>query len=133
MVLPWQVDTASCGAGYQPDINPFFPTFWPARVPNQVLPEDHYKQALDAKTSQTQQLKQFSLRLDWLRDLVTQGGQFARINQFLSDWSKVGIVTRREVEPGNPLLPPVVHVELQNSLEEHPDDRFDNISPLEYR
>ncbi|MDX2041430.1 MAG: LodA/GoxA family CTQ-dependent oxidase [Acidobacteriota bacterium] len=133
MVLPWQVDTASCGAGYQPDINPFFPTFWPARVPNQVLPEDHYKQSLDAKNSQTQQLKQFSLRLDWLRDLVTQGGQFARINQFLTDWSKVGIVTRREVEPGHALLPPVVHVELQNSLEEHPDDRFDNINPLEYR
>ncbi|MGH9799027.1 MAG: LodA/GoxA family CTQ-dependent oxidase [Blastocatellia bacterium] len=133
MVLPWQVDTASCGAGYQPDINPFFPTFWPARVPNQVLPEKHYQQALNTESSQTQRLKQFSLRLDWLRDLVTQRGQFDRINQFLTDWSKVGIVTRREVEPGNSLLPPVVHVEFQNSLEEKPDDRFANISPLEYR
>lgn len=135
MVLPWQVDTASCGAGYDPKTNPFFPTFWPARVPNQVLPEMHYRQALNAEASETQRVKQFSLRLDWLRDLLllTQTGQIEKINQFLADWSKVGIVTRREVPTGNSLLPPVVHVEMQNELIESPDDRFDQIHPLTYR
>ena len=135
MVLPWQVDTASCGAGYEPQVNPFFPTFWPARVPNQVLPEMHYRQALDPKASEIQRLKQFSLRLDWLRDLLylTQTGQIEKINQFLADWSKVGIITRREVPEGNSLLPPVVHVELQNELIEKPDDRFTSIHPLEFR
>lgn len=135
MVLPWQVDTASCGAGYDPKTNPFFPTFWPARVPNQVLPEMHYRQALNAEASETQRVKQFSLRLDWLRDLLllTQTGQIEKINQFLADWSKVGIVTRREVPPGNSLLPPVVHVEMQNELIESPDDRFKEIHPLTYR
>ena len=37
MAVPWQTDTASCRAGYPgtefpPD--PFIPTFWPLRVPN---------------------------------------------------------------------------------------------------
>ncbi|MFN0111144.1 MAG: LodA/GoxA family CTQ-dependent oxidase [Blastocatellia bacterium] len=135
MVLPWQVDTASCGAGYDPKTNPFFPTFWPARVPNQVLPEMHYRQALNAEASETQRVKQFSLRLDWLRDLLllTQTGKIEKINQFLADWSKVGIVTRREVPPGNSLLPPVVHVEMQNELIENLDGRLASIHPLEHR
>ncbi len=135
MVLPWQADTASCGAGYEPQVNPFFPTFWPARVPNQVLPEMHYRQAIDPEASEMQRLKQFSLRLDWLRDLLylTQSGAIEKINQFLSDWSKVGVVTRQEVPAGNSLLPPVVHVEMQNELIEKPDGRFAEIHPLEYR
>ncbi len=135
MVLPWQADTASCGAGYEPQVNPFFPTFWPARVPNQVLPEMHYRQAIDPEASEVQKLKQFSLRLDWLRDLLylTQTGPIEKINQFLADWSKVGVVTRQEVPAGNSLLPPVVHVEMQNELIEKPDGRFAEIHPLEYR
>ena len=135
MVLPWQADTASCGAGYEPQVNPFFPTFWPARVPNQVLPQLHYQQAIDPEISETQKLKQFSLRLDWLRDLLylTQTGPIEKINQFLADWSKVGIITRQEVPEGNSLLPPVVHVEMQNELIEKPDGRYAEIHPLEYR
>ncbi len=135
MVLPWQADTASCGAGYEPQVNPFFPTFWPARVPNQVLPEMHYRQAIDPEASEVQRLKQFSLRLDWLRDLLylTQTGPIEKINQFLADWSKVGVVTRQEIPEGNSLLPPVVHVEMQNELIEKPDGRFAEIHPLEYR
>ena len=37
---PWQSDAASCRSGYQPDISPVLPTFWPARIPNHVLRED---------------------------------------------------------------------------------------------
>ena len=41
MAVPWQTDTASCRSGYYlgygPRYDPYVPTFWPARVPNQVL------------------------------------------------------------------------------------------------
>src|SRR5262249_36341089 len=106
MSVPWQIDTASCGAGYQPNINPYFPTFWPARVPNQVLTEASFKMALDSSLSEQQRLKYFSLRQDWLRDFTILLDYLQRVNQFAQDWSKVGIVVRRETPPGNPMLPP---------------------------
>ena len=42
MALPWQGDTAFCRSGYDPEYDPYIPTFWPARVPNQVLTEEDY-------------------------------------------------------------------------------------------
>src|SRR6266540_4881195 len=41
MAVPWQCDTASCRSGYDPDYDPYLPTFWPARVPNHVLTEEN--------------------------------------------------------------------------------------------
>ena len=37
MAMPWQTDAASCRSGYDSTYDPYLPTFWPARVPNQVL------------------------------------------------------------------------------------------------
>ena len=43
MALPWQGDTAFCRSGYDPEYDPYVPTFWAARVPNQVLTEEDYQ------------------------------------------------------------------------------------------
>ncbi len=122
MYVPWQVDTAVCGSGFQPNINPFFPTFWPARVPNQVLTEDDYKYALSDGMSETQRLKYFGLRLDWLRDIPPPLSFDQRLQQFIDDWSKFGIIVRRENQGYDP-VPPVVHVETQNELEDQTNER----------
>ena len=45
MAIPWQTDTASCRSGYDTSYDPYVPTFWPARVPNEVMSETAY--ALD--------------------------------------------------------------------------------------
>ena len=45
MGLPWQADTGFCRSGYTAPgytYDPYLPTFWPARVPNQVLTEANY-------------------------------------------------------------------------------------------
>jgi hypothetical protein len=42
MAVPWQCDTASCRSGYDKADDPYVPTFWPARVPNQVLTAEDY-------------------------------------------------------------------------------------------
>ena len=47
MALPWQGDTAFCRSGYDPEYDPYVPTFWPARVPNQVLTEEDYGTVMD--------------------------------------------------------------------------------------
>jgi hypothetical protein len=43
MGLPWQADTAFCRSGYDSDYDPYVPTFWPARVPNQILTKAAYE------------------------------------------------------------------------------------------
>ena len=40
MAVLWQADTASCRSGYEPEYDPYLPSFWPARVPNHVLAMD---------------------------------------------------------------------------------------------
>ncbi len=133
MFLPWQMDTGSCGGGYTPNVNPYLPTFWPARVPNHVLTQRYYEHAIDTHLSVTQRLKVFGLRQDWLRDFSVFLGFIDRVNQFWQDWSKVGIVTRQDAPPGHPELPPVLYVERGNALEHTPDDRHLLVDPRVYR
>jgi hypothetical protein len=135
MQVPWQLDTAYCGAGYQPDINPFLPTFWPARAPNQVLLERNFKKATNPDLSAAQRMKYFSLRQNWLRDFSILLDPLKQANMFISgDWSKVGIVTRRTTPPGDYDLPPEVFIEMDNELEKNPDDdRYLMVNPWRHR
>ncbi len=45
LAVPWQTDTASCRSGYEPEIDPYLPTFWAARVPNHVLTQESYQRS----------------------------------------------------------------------------------------
>ena len=49
MAVPWQTDTASCRGGYDKSYDPYAPTFWPARVPNDVLTRESYATVMDDK------------------------------------------------------------------------------------
>ena len=45
--VPWQTDEASCLSGYEIGTFLSLPSFWAARVPNQVLSERSYRRVLD--------------------------------------------------------------------------------------
>ena len=62
MAVPWQADTASCRSGYDPDYDPYLPTFWPARVPNQILYEPDYQIAIDPTQPPEARLAAFNRR-----------------------------------------------------------------------
>jgi hypothetical protein len=101
--VPWQTDGASCnsGAEYSPSTFLSMPTFWGARVPDQVLAMENYRRviALDASTSEpqaqkhfmVQAQKHFMLRVDWLRD-VRETDYYGRIAKMVDDWWKLGMV-----------------------------------------
>jgi hypothetical protein len=95
MAVPWQTDTASCRAGYDPEYSPFLPTFWPARVPNHVLAEADYKQVLNKKLSRDERLEAFNRRSSWPRFL--RGAWLDQINQMIDDFGKLGVI---EPKPG---------------------------------
>ncbi|MGY2200909.1 LodA/GoxA family CTQ-dependent oxidase [Pseudomonas gingeri] len=65
MGLPWQADTAYCRGGYDPAYNPFTSTFWPARVPNQVLSDADYALVTDPSVPPEQRLVAFVERSNW--------------------------------------------------------------------
>jgi hypothetical protein len=108
MAVPWQTDTASCQSGYDTAYDPLQPTFWAARVPNQVLTLENYQTATNRKLSADKRLAAFNNRPKWMRVLATSYKVY--INQMISDFGKLGVVETLE-NKSDPLLPPKILVE----------------------
>ena len=112
MALPWQGDTAFCRSGYDPQFDPYLPTFWAARVPNQVLTEEDYKRAIDAALPREQRLAAFNRRLLWLRALLYPNASVAEVmNEMIKEFGSLGIVEARPGVKGDPDIPEVIFVE----------------------
>lgn len=108
MAVPWQTDTASCLSGYDaPDNN--LPSFWPARVPNDVLTEEQYKIIVKAKTD-SQRIAAFNTRVKFLRSLHLGDPYIVQLNRMLEHFGKLGVVVRMEQDV-TPSLPPELYVE----------------------
>jgi hypothetical protein len=113
MAVPWQTDTASCLSGYS-----FFkttdslPTFWPARVPNDVLAETDYKILTDPNQPPEKRREAFLRRRDWFRGFVPPN----EIDQMIGDFYKLGIVEERPGPADLPDLPQAMWVESKPDL-----------------
>ncbi|AVP97469.1 hypothetical protein C7S18_09785 [Ahniella affigens] len=108
MAIPWQTDTASCRSGYDRNYDPYLPTFWPARVPNQVLTEENYRKAIDPKLSRAKRLAAYFDRTDWDNTLGTVYQQ--QLENMVKHFDGQGIVEVRPGVPGDPDLPPIMQV-----------------------
>lgn len=95
MGVPWQSDGASCNssADYNPGYFLSMPTFWGARVPDQVLShESAVRVSANVKLGHdVQALKYFANRSDWLRD-VRGTGYPDRIALMVREWHELGMV-----------------------------------------
>ena len=106
MGVPWQSDGASCNseADYKPSYFLSMPTFWGARVPDQVLSHESAVRVVANATlgNEGQALKYFAHRSDWLRD-VRSTGYFKRIANMVNEWHDLGMVLPMpESVPGLP-------------------------------
>ena len=105
MALPWQTDTSSCLSAYVAFSGEYLPTFWPARVPNDVLTHEEYAILVDPTQPLEAKEAAFALhrRKKWLRDIVYDDTQFPPstirrprpITVFVREWHRVGIVVRK--------------------------------------
>jgi hypothetical protein len=94
MGVPWQTDGASCLSGYEIGTYLPLPSFWAARVPNQVLSERSYTRVLDESLPVAQRLKHLFYRPEWLRYF---GPDYdTRINDNVAKWDKLGIIAEAE-------------------------------------
>ncbi len=113
MAVPWQTDTSSCRSGYSASYDPYVPTFWPARVPNEVLTRENYAIVMDPGRSTDERLAAFANRAAWVAPLGT-GSYTDQINNMVTHFDHLGVV---EVNPGpddpegKALFPPFISVE----------------------
>ncbi len=107
--VPWHSDGASCRSGYQRSISPVLPTFWPARIPTQVLSEADYRIVMDRGRELSERLAAFNRRLDWER-FIAEPTRPPTLDLMITDWPKLGMVTDRP-GPGDPQFPARLKVE----------------------
>jgi hypothetical protein len=132
MGVPWQTDEASCLSGYDPTTYLSLPSFWAARVPNQVLSADAFNRLSDATTNLPQRLKHFDYRQDWLRDLGTN--YVGKINKMIRNWHALGIATEHPLPEGssNVALPATLWVESGRGDFTTVDPSFEQVKIAEY-
>jgi hypothetical protein len=107
MALPWQGDTATCLSGYNAQYDPYLPTFWPARVPNQVLSEEDYFKVIDASLPLDQRIAAFHRREHWQTPNPNSGALMA---QMVADFGKMPVVEARPGVKGDPVFPETLFV-----------------------
>ena len=119
MGLPWHSDSASCRSGYTLEISPVSPTFWPARIPNQVLAKADYDVVMDSTRSLADRQEAFERRRGWERFVAGSTSQTA-INAMISDWYKLGVVTQLP-GPKDGFFPATMKVETGVGFDAEPD------------
>ncbi|OWK22195.1 hypothetical protein AJ88_15785 [Mesorhizobium amorphae CCBAU 01583] len=92
MGTPWQTDEASCDSGriYAPSLYLSTPSFWGARVPNQVLPAEAYAFAISSNVTTLHSQRHFSNRRPWLRDIHGRN-YLERIDNMTWRWWHIGL------------------------------------------
>jgi len=108
MSTPWQLDLAACRYAYFGE-DPYLPTFWAARAPNQVLTNNQYAIVMDTSKSLDERLNAFYHRTAWYRYLY--GGTFMQMNQMITEYVKQGFIEKRKGITDDPNFPEVMYVE----------------------
>ncbi|QNH52469.1 catalase [Acinetobacter venetianus] len=110
MAIPWQGDTAFCRSGYDPDFDPYLPTFWAARVPNQVLTEQDYQKVINLDLPREERIAAFNQRRSWLR-AIQDANTADVMMRMVAHFNELGIVEVREGIKDDPDIPEYLYVE----------------------
>jgi hypothetical protein len=86
------------------------PTFWPARVPNQVLSNANYEIVMKGK-SLDDRLKAFATRSEWLAPIIDSSNYLDQINSFIGNISQMGVVEMRDGPANDPAFPAMIGVQ----------------------
>jgi L-Lysine epsilon oxidase N-terminal/L-lysine epsilon oxidase C-terminal domain len=97
MGVPWHADAASCRDGYRrpnykPPVSTYLPSYWPARVPNEVLTEDDYRVVVDTNRGLAERTHAFQTRRTWIRPVAHIPVPTVQFRKFIEEWAKFGVV-----------------------------------------
>jgi len=113
MAVPWQTDTASCRSGYDKSYDPYVPSFWPARVPNQVLTRQNYDIVMDTKKPLGERLAAFANRAAWTAPLGSTS-YTDQINNMIHHFDHLGVVETHDGPSDQENFPTKMEVEDQH-------------------
>ncbi|MFK8161287.1 MAG: hypothetical protein AB8H12_02385, partial [Lewinella sp.] len=118
-------------SGYRTFSGEYLPTFWPARVPNDVLTEEDYNELQKSGQDPVAQLDYFNpaRRKKWLRGYIFKNdgsplysgsiqSRIKGVEKFVAEWGKIGILTKKEIPSPPPYLPKEVWVETGRSIDD---------------
>jgi len=112
MALPWQADTAFCRSGYDPSYDPYVPTFWAARVPNNVLTRADYEIVMDASRPREERLAALNRRELWLRSLIADNAPAPVVmERMVHRFGDLGILESQPGPKDDPDIPSTLWVE----------------------
>jgi hypothetical protein len=111
MALPWQGDTAYCRSGYDLEYDPYLPTFWPARVPNQVLTLVDYETLCDTKQPMHVRIAAFYNRPSWLRQLPSGDPAPMQMMYMIQHFGEMGVLEAKPRPKDLDWLPDSLYVE----------------------
>ena len=115
MAVPWHTDTASCLSGYDKSYDPYVPSFWPARVPNQVLTRENYKIVMDEGKPLGERLAAFANRAAWIEPLGATS-YTDQINNMIRHFDHLGVVQVCEGPSDQRNFPAQIEVEDRHLL-----------------
>jgi hypothetical protein len=110
MAIPWQGDTAFCRSGYDMEYDPYLPTFWPARVPNQILTEVDYNTLCDTSMPMADRIAAFHNRPSWLRQLPKVPAP-QQMMYMIQHFGEMGVIEARPRPEDIDWLPELLYVE----------------------
>ncbi|HEX3151565.1 MAG TPA: LodA/GoxA family CTQ-dependent oxidase [Gemmataceae bacterium] len=110
MGLPWQADTGFCRSGYDRRYDPFVPTFWPARVPNQVLTPTNYEAVLNTTASRPARLRAFDDRMLWESPLDVNASTADQMEAMVRLYGDMGLIEIMPGVIGDPVFPTEMRV-----------------------
>ena len=116
LAVPWQTDTASCRSGYEPQIDPYLPTFWAARVPNHVFTRESYEIVLDRSLPLVVRQQAFHTRAAFFRDIDHPTTE-QTLASMVENWFRLGLVEERP-GPGDDAFPTAMRVETERGFPE---------------
>jgi hypothetical protein len=118
MAVPWQGDTAFCRSGYDMTYDPYLPTFWPARVPNQVMSLEDYRILSDTGRSMDERIAAFYNRPAWLRQLPSKSPAPQQMMYMIQHYGEMGILEAMPRPEDMPWLPAHLYVENLTDVKE---------------
>ncbi len=122
MGVPWHADGASCRSGYQRSVSPVLPTFWPARIPTQVLSEADYRIVMDRDRRLAERRAAFNRRHDWER-FIARPTRPPTLELMITDWPRLGLVIEKP-GPGDPEFPQTFKVESLVGFDSEPKHEY---------
>lgn len=111
MAIPWQGDTAFCRSGYDMEYDPYLPTFWPARAPNQVLTKVDYETLMDTSKPHEERVAAFKNRANWLRQLPMESPAPEQMMYMIKHFGEMGIIEALPGPDDIDWLPKTIYVE----------------------